>query len=314
VLHDVQDIDADCHGVRGRLTVLDRTTVAGPREGAAGHVDGRPHPLSESLGGGRPLVCGVLNVTPDSFSDGGRFLRPEVAVRRGCRLADEGADLIDVGGESTRPGSRQPTVEQEIDRVVPVVEALAARVAVPLSVDTSRPEVMRAAVAAGASMINDVRALRQPGALQAAADLGVPVALMHMQRSPLDMQHAPHYGDVVAEVHRFLAERIRACLDAGISREHLVVDPGFGFGKTLPHNLALLASLAQFRSLGAPIMVGLSRKSMLGELTGRTVGERLAGSVTAAVLAVQRGASLVRVHDVAVTRDALAVLQALPAG
>ena len=272
------------------------------------------HPVAGLLRSGRPLVCGVLNVTPDSFSDGGRFLRPDAAVDRGCRLADEGADVLDVGGESTRPGSRRPTVEQELERVVPVVEALAARVPVPVSVDTSRPEVMRAAVAAGAGMVNDVRALRQPGALRAVAELGVPVALMHMQRSPSDMQRDPRYGDVVGEVHTFLAERVRACVAAGIRPEHLVVDPGFGFGKTLAHNLALLAALPRFASLGAPVMVGLSRKSMLGELTGREVGERLAGSVTAAVLAVQRGASLVRVHDVAATRDALTVALAVAAG
>ena len=272
------------------------------------------HPVAGLLRSGRPLVCGVLNVTPDSFSDGGRFLRPDAAVDRGCRLADEGADVLDVGGESTRPGSRRPTVGQELERVVPVVDALAARVPVPLSVDTSRPEVMRAAVAAGAGMVNDVRALRQPGALRAVAELGVPVALMHMQRSPSDMQRDPRYGDVVGEVHTFLAERVRACVAAGIRPEHLVVDPGFGFGKTLAHNLALLAALPRFASLGAPVMVGLSRKSMLGELTGREVGERLAGSVTAAVLAVQRGASLVRVHDVAATRDALTVALAVAAG
>ena len=272
------------------------------------------HPVAGLLRSGRPLVCGVLNVTPDSFSDGGRFLRPDAAVDRGCRLADEGADVLDLGGESTRPGSRRPTVEQELERVVPVVEALAARVPVPVSVDTSRPEVMRAAVAAGAGMVNDVRALRQPGALRAVAELGVPVALMHMQRSPSDMQRDPRYGDVVGEVHTFLAERVRACVAAGIRPEHLVVDPGFGFGKTLAHNLALLAALPRFASLGAPVMVGLSRKSMLGELTGREVGERLAGSVTAAVLAVQRGASLVRVHDVAATRDALTVALAVAAG
>ena len=272
------------------------------------------HPVARLLRSGRPLVCGVLNVTPDSFSDGGRFLRPEAAVDRGCRLADEGADVIDVGGEWTRPGSRQPTVEQELERVVPVVEALAARVAVAVSVDTSRPEVMRAAVAAGAGMVNDVRALRRPGALRAVAELGVPVAFMHMQRSPSDMQRDPRYGDVVGEVHAFLAERVQACGAAGIRPEHLVVDPGFGFGKTLAHNLALLAALPRFGSLGAPVMVGLSRKSMLGELTGRGVGERLAGSVTAAVLAVQRGAALVRVHDVAATRDALALALAVAAG
>jgi dihydropteroate synthase len=291
------------------MTLLaDQDALAGPD-----HEVGL-HPFSRVLTASRTLVCGIVNVTPDSFSDGGSFLRPDRAVEHGCRLAAEGADVVDVGSESTRPGARPPTVEEEIDRVVPVIEALARRVAVPLSVDTSRPEIMRAAVAAGASMVNDVRALRRPGALQAVADLCVPVCLMHMQREPDSMQRAPRYGDVIGDVREFLAARLRACLDVGIPRQHLVVDPGFGFGKSLDHNLALLASLHEFATLGAPLMVGLSRKSMLGELTGRAVGQRLAGSVTAAVLALQRGASLVRVHDVAATRDALAVIQAVAAG
>jgi dihydropteroate synthase len=268
------------------------------------------HPLARALAARRPLVCGVLNVTPDSFSDGGRFHSFDRAVERGRTLAAEGADLIDVGGESTRPGSRPPTLAEELDRVVPVVEALGRQVPVPVSVDTSRPEVMREAVAAGASMVNDVRALRSPGALEAAAELGVPVCLMHMQRSPESMQEDPRYRDVVMEVRTFLAERMRACLDAGIRQEHLVVDPGFGFGKTLTHNVALLASLDAFTGLGVPVMVGLSRKSVLGQLTGRTVGDRLPGSLAAAIVAVQRGATLLRVHDVAATRDVLAVLDA----
>ncbi len=272
------------------------------------------HPLGRALAARRPLVCGILNVTPDSFSDGGRFDSLDRAVEHGCTLAAEGADLIDIGGESTRPGSRPPTLAEELDRVVPVVEALVRRVAVPLSVDTSRAEVMRAAVAAGASMINDVRALRSPGALEAAAELGVPVCLMHMQRSPETMQQDPCYQDVVVEVRAFLAERKRACLEAGIPAEHLLVDPGFGFGKTLSHNVALLASLGRLRSLGVPIMVGMSRKSMLGQLTGRAVGDRLPGSLAAAVIAAQRGAAVLRVHDVAATRDALAILNAVAAG
>lgn len=255
-----------------------------------------------------PLVCGIVNVTPDSFSDGGRFIDARDAVAHGLRLVEEGADLLDVGGESTRPGARPPTVEEELRRVVPVVEELAARTAVPVSVDTSRPEVMRAAVAAGAALINDVRALTRPGALQTAAELDVPVCLMHMRGSPGDMQRDPYYADVVAEVRHFLELRVHACLAAGLRLEHLVVDPGFGFGKTLGHNLALLTGLGELRALGAPLMVGLSRKSMLGELTGRRVGDRLAGSVTAAVLAAQRGARVLRVHDVAATHDALAVL------
>ena len=272
---------------------------------------GSPHPLSRVLGAGRPLVCGILNVTPDSFSDGGLFSSVERAVEHGRRLAAEGADLIDIGGESTRPGARSPTLDEELSRVVPVVEALLREVGVPLSVDTSRPEVMVAAVAAGASMINDVRALRAPRAVETAADLDVPVCLMHMQRSPESMQHEPRYDDVVADVGAFLTERLAACLDAGIRREHLVVDPGFGFGKTLSHNVALLASLDAFRRLGVPIMVGLSRKSMLGQLTGRAVGDRLPGSLAAALLAAQRGAAVLRVHDVAATRDALALLDAV---
>ncbi len=274
-------------------------------------TDTSPHPLSRVLARRRPLVCGILNVTPDSFSDGGRFDTLAAAVEHGSTLASEGADLIDIGGESTRPGSRPPTLAEELDRVVPVVQALVRRVAVPLSVDTSRPEVMRAVVAAGASMINDVRALRSPGALEAAAQAGVPVCLMHMQRSPETMQQDPRYRDVVAEVRSFLAERKRACLEGGIRPEHLVVDPGFGFGKTLPHDLALLASLGRLSSLGMPIMVGLSRKSMLGQVTGRAVGNRLPGSLAAAVIAAQRGAAVLRVHDVAATRDVLAVLEAV---
>jgi dihydropteroate synthase len=289
-----------------RDTVLADASVTPGSSGSA-------HPLSRVHGAGRPLVCGILNVTPDSFSDGGLFDSLERAVEHGCCLAAEGADLIDIGGESTRPGSRPPTLAEELDRVVPVVEALVRRIPVPLSVDTSRPEVMRAAVAAGASMINDVRALRAPGALEAAADVSVPVCLMHMQGSPETMQQDPRYQDVVAEVCAFLAERKRACLDGGIRPEHLLVDPGFGFGKTLSQNVALLASLGGLSSLDLPIMVGLSRKSMLGQLTGRAVGDRLPGSLAAAVLAAQRGAAILRVHDVAATRDVLSVLDAVAA-
>ncbi len=276
-------------------------------------TDTAPHRLSRALAARRPLVCGILNVTPDSFSDGGRFDSLDRAVEHGRALAAEGADLIDIGGESTRPGARPPTVAEEVDRVVPVIEALVRQVPVPLSVDTSRPDVMQAAVAAGASMINDVRALRSPGALEVAAALGVPVCLMHMQRTPETMQQDPRYRDVVAEVRAFLAERKRACLDAGIRPEHLVVDPGFGFGKTLSHNVALLASLGRLSSLGVPIMVGLSRKSMLGQLTGRAVGDRLPGSLAAAVIAAQRGAAVLRVHDVGATRDVLTILDAVAA-
>jgi dihydropteroate synthase len=228
------------------------------------------HPLSGVLAARRPVVGGIFNVTPDSFSDGGRLDSLDGAVEQGCSLAAEGADLIDVGGESTRPGSRPPTLAEELARVVPVVEALVQRAPVLLSVDTSRPEDMRAAVAAGASMVNDVRALRSPGAREVAAELGVPVCLMHMQRSPETIPEDPRNRDVVAEVRTFLAERIVACLDAGIHQECLAVHPGVGFGKTPAHDVALLASLDAFTGLRVPVMVGLSRKSVLGQLTGRT--------------------------------------------
>jgi dihydropteroate synthase len=267
--------------------------------------------LATGLSAGTPLVCGILNVTPDSFSDGGLFDNPRRALAHGRQLVDEGADLIDIGGESTRPGSRPPTVQEELTRVIPVIAALSQHVQVPLSVDTSRPEVMRAAAAEGASMINDVRALRRPGALEAVAELGVPVCLMHMQHSPHTMQVQPHYHDVVGEVLDFLGERLEAARGAGIRPENLLVDPGFGFGKTLAHNLALLARLAELRALGAPILVGLSRKTMIGQVTGRRVADRLTGSVAAALIAVQHGAQVLRVHDVAATRDAVAVLRAV---
>lgn len=263
------------------------------------------------LHGPRPLVCGILNVTPDSFSDGGSYRDHDVAVEHGLRLIDEGADIVDIGGESTRPGSHPPSLAEEIDRVVPVVQRLARRTDTPLSVDTSRPEVMRAAVRAGATLINDVRALRYPGAVETAAELGVPVCLTHMLRPPHLMQQDPSYVDVVAEVAEFLRDRMAACVEAGIPRDHVVIDPGFGFGKTLEHNLALLRSLRVFAELGVPVMAGLSRKAMLGQLTGRPVEERAAASVTAAVLVAQRGAKILRVHDVAATTDALRVLAAL---
>jgi dihydropteroate synthase len=262
----------------------------------------------------RPRVMGVLNVTPDSFSDGGLHLDPAIAVARATALAAEGAALVDVGGESTRPGAAPVGADEEIGRVVPVISALAGALSVPISVDTSKPAVMRAACAAGAGMINDVRALREPGALDAAAECGVPVCLMHMQGEPRTMQLAPHYDDVVAEVCEFLAERIDACVAAGIPRTRLLVDPGFGFGKTLEHNLALFASLERLVALGVPVVVGLSRKSMIGTLTGRPVGERAAGSIAAATLAAWKGAHIIRAHDVAGTVDALAIAGALRAG
>ena len=262
----------------------------------------------------RPRVMGIVNVTPDSFSDGGEHFDAGAAIAHGLRLVEEGADLLDVGGESTRPGAAPVPVEEELRRVLPVIEGLAARVAVPISIDTRHAEVMRAAVAAGAGMINDVQALRGEGALEAAAELGVPVVLMHMQGQPRDMQEAPHYDDVVGEVHRFLAERIFACEMAGIERRRIVVDPGFGFGKATAHNLQLLARLRRFTELGVPVLAGLSRKRSIGELTGRDEPRaRMPGSLAAHLIAVQNGAMLVRTHDVAAAVDALKVWVAVAA-
>lgn len=259
-----------------------------------------------------PCICGILNVTPDSFSDGGHFAAREAAIAHGIHLVEEGADLLDVGGESTRPGAAPVNAEEEIHRVVPVIEALVAQLSVPISIDTSKPEVMRAAVGAGAGLINDVYALRQPDALATAAELDVPVCIMHMQGEPRSMQQHPHYDDVVGEVYRFLADRLLACEFAGIGHSRILVDPGFGFGKTLEHNLQLLQALQRFTDLGIGVLAGLSRKSMIGVLTGREdPQQREAGSVAAALLAAQRGARIVRVHDVAATRDALRVWQGL---
>ena len=262
----------------------------------------------------RTRVMGIVNVTPDSFSDGGAHASTDAAVAHGLALAAQGADILDVGGESTRPGAAPVPLEEELRRVVPVIERLARETALPVSVDTRKPEVMRAAVQAGAGMINDVCALRRDGALEAAAQLGVPVVLMHMLGEPGSMQDDPRYDDVVAEVHRFLAERIFAAELAGIARKNIVVDPGFGFGKTTGHNVLLLAGLERFAELGVPLLAGLSRKRSIGELTGRAVpGERVAGSVAAHLLAAQRGAAIVRVHDVAATVDALKVWEAVAA-
>ena len=261
----------------------------------------------------RARIMAVVNVTPDSFSDGGAHADTDSAVEHALRLAEEGADLLDVGGESTRPGAGDVPLEEELRRVLPVIERLARECALPISVDTSKPEVMRAAVAAGAGLINDPFALRRDGALEAAAALGVPVCLMHMQGTPQDMQDAPHYEDVVAEVHSFLTQRIFACEMAGIAKKKLLVDPGFGFGKTLEHNLQLLRQLSRIAELGVPVLAGLSRKGMIGTLTGRGIEARVHGSVAAALLAVQNGAKIVRVHDVAATADALAIWHALQA-
>ena len=262
----------------------------------------------------RPRVMGIVNVTPDSFSDGGAHDSVDAAVAHGLQLIEEGADLLDIGGESTRPGADAVSVEEELRRVIPVIERLANEASLPISIDTSKPEVMLAAVAAGAGMINDVYGLRREGALDAAAGLGVPVVLMHMHGEPRSMQDAPHYDDVVAEVHRFLAERIFAAEMAGIARKNILVDPGFGFGKTTQHNLQLLSQLQRFTELGVPVLAGLSRKKTIGELTGRAdPRDRAAGSVAAHLIAAQRGAMLLRVHDVSATVDALKVWNALAA-
>jgi dihydropteroate synthase len=259
----------------------------------------------------RTAIMGILNVTPDSFSDGGIFLARDAAVAHALAMVEEGADLIDVGGESTRPGAQAVSVQEELDRVIPVIEAIARAVPLPVSIDTSKPEVMRAAVAAGAGLINDVRALRATGALQTAAALAVPVCLMHMQGEPRSMQHNPVYVDVAGEVRDFLQERIEACVAAGIPRQCIVIDPGFGFGKTVEHNLELLRRLDELRALGAPVLAGLSRKSMIGALFGLPVAQRLHASVALALIAVQNGATMLRVHDVRATREAIRMFEAV---
>jgi len=258
----------------------------------------------------RPRLMGIVNLTADSFSGDGCAGDVARAVAHGLRLIEEGADLLDLGAESSRPGAAPVSAELELARLLPVLERLAG-CGVPISVDTFKPEVMRAALAAGAAMINDIRALAAPGALEAVAASDAAVCLMHMQGSPATMQSGPHYDDVVVEVRDALARRVEAAEQAGIARGRLVIDPGFGFGKTLEHNLALLRGLDRFALLGLPLLVGVSRKSMLGALSGRPVGERVHASVAAAMLAAQRGAAILRVHDVAATRDALGVLAAL---
>jgi len=251
---------------------------------------------------------GVVNVTPDSFSDGGVYYARDAAIAHARRLAEDGADIIDIGGESTRPGSAPVSEEEERGRILPVLEALGE---LCVSVDTRRPAVMRAALAAGASMINDVQALQAPGALDAVRDSQCAVCLMHMQGEPATMQREPHYDDVVAEVKAFLRQRLAAAEAAGIARERIVIDPGFGFGKTAAHNLTLLRRLDELGELGVPLLAGLSRKSTIGKITGRPAGERLAGSVAMALIAAQRGATILRVHDVKETRDVIALWQAL---
>jgi dihydropteroate synthase len=265
----------------------------------------------------RPVVMGILNVTPDSFSDGGRYAELEAALERARQMEAEGAAIIDVGGQSTRPGALTVEESIEIGRVVPVIEAIAARSEIAISIDTSRPHVMAAAVAAGASIINDVYALREPGARAAAAEAHAGVCLMHMQGEPRTMQDSPHYNDVVGEVMEFLSRERCACIEAGIASEAIALDPGFGFGKSLEHNLALLRELGRFAALDAPLLVGVSRKSVIGKILGKTVQDRLYGGLGLAALAVANGARIIRSHDVAPTLDAVrsvsAVLQGLPA-
>lgn len=266
---------------------------------------GRPVDLSI------PHVMGILNVTPDSFSDGGRFLSVEAGLRHAAEMVAAGARFIDVGGESTRPGAVPVSLSEELDRVIPVVEAIARELDVVVSVDTSKAELMRAAATAGAGFLNDVRALQEPGALRAAAESGLPVCLMHMQGQPTTMQESPNYHSVIEEVLAFLTLRVEACETAGIERSRIVIDPGFGFGKTASHNLQLLNRLPALAQAGFPVLVGLSRKSLLGKVTGRAVEERLAAGVAAAALAVLKGARIIRTHDVPATVDAVKMAQAM---
>jgi len=259
----------------------------------------------------RPLIMGVVNVTPDSFSDGGRYDHTQAAIAHALNLVEQGADMVDIGGESTRPGATAVSVDEEITRVIPVIEALVNQVKVPISVDTFKAEVMQAALRAGASMINDVQALRQPGTLDVVADSGAAIVLMHAVGGPYEAGIHHEYDDIIGQVHHFLAQRLFAAEMAGIARNRLVIDPGYGFNKTTAQNLSLLAAQQRLLSLGVPLLAGLSRKRCIAEITGRKVDERLAGSVAAHLLAVQRGARIVRVHDVAATVDALKIWQAL---
>ncbi|MCW8944670.1 MAG: dihydropteroate synthase [Sedimenticola sp.] len=260
----------------------------------------------------RPRVMGILNVTPDSFSDGGRFISHDVALKRALAMVAEGADILDIGGESTRPGAPAVGVQQELDRVIPVIQSIVSELPVPISVDTNKAAVMREAVAAGAGLINDVMALQGEGALAAAKELNVPVCLMHMQGSPRTMQQNPQYSDVVADVKVFLSDRIQACIRAGIPRERLLLDPGFGFGKTLAHNLILLRQMDQLKSLNLPLLVGISRKSMIGTvLDDAPVDQRLYGGLACAVLAIERGAAIIRTHDIKPTADVIRMTHAV---
>ena len=258
-----------------------------------------------------PVVMGIVNVTPDSFSDGGDYLQADVAIERGQQMIEEGAAIVDVGGESTRPGAEPVAADEQLERILPVIEALARDPDAIISVDTSDPAVIRAATDAGASLVNDVFALRQPGALDAMASTDAAVCLMHMQGSPATMQEDPVYVDVVGEVAGFLEQRARACLEAGIGQDRLAIDPGFGFGKTDTHNLTLLGGLGRLADLGYPLLVGLSRKGTLGRLTGRPASDRGAAGLAAAIMAVERGARIVRTHDVAATVDALTIVRSI---
>lgn len=263
----------------------------------------------KSLDLSAPRIMGIVNVTPDSFSDGGKFFSRDAALKQALQLVEDGADILDIGGESTRPGSDPVAVQEEIDRVVPAVEAISAEVDVPISIDTMKAQVMRAAVSAGAGLINDVNALRGDGALQAAAELDVPVCIMHMQGTPQTMQQEPHYEDVVSEVEAFLMERVEACGQAGIKADKIMLDPGFGFGKRARHNLRLMKHLSRFTQLPYPVLVGVSRKSIIGDMLKVSVDERLAGSLALASIAVWQGAKLIRTHDVKETAQAVKLTQ-----
>jgi len=255
---------------------------------------------------------GILNVTPDSFSDGGHFVSADEALNRASTLIEQGADIVDIGGESTRPGADEVSLQQELDRVIPVIERLADETDTPLSIDTYKPAVMKAAIAAGASMVNDVNALREPGAIKCIGELNVPVCIMHMQGTPNSMQREPYYNDVVAEVSAFLSSRIEACVSAGLEQHDLIIDPGIGFGKTLQHNLALLAAIGTLgEQTGCEVLIGVSRKSLIDHLLDRPVDKRLAASIGLAVQAVLNGAKIVRVHDVQATHDAIRSVEAV---
>lgn len=259
----------------------------------------------------RPQVMGIVNVTPDSFSDGGKYTSTQAAVSHALTLIAEGADILDVGGESTRPGAAPVPLDEELSRVIPVIEALKGVSTVPLSIDTYKPEVMRQAIAAGADMVNDVRALQEPGALDVVVNTNVGICLMHMQGTPQTMQMAPHYEDVVVEVEQFLADRLQACISHGIAKNRIILDPGFGFGKTREHNIRLIQQLEKLHSIGQPLLVGLSRKSVLGAIAGGDENQRLHASIAASVISAMKGAKIVRVHDVKATVDALKVVTAI---